>query len=211
MPNYTVKQGDCISSIAQRYGLFWEKVWNHSKNAKLKEKREDPNVLYLGDVVFVPDKEEKEESCATDQRHRFRKKGVREILTLKFVDHDDQPRAGETYILNIDGNLNKGQLDAEGSCSVPIPPDSRNGSVTLGDPDEGEIYDLDLGHMDPITETAGVQARLYNLGYFESEADGRESPELAQAVEAFQLAHGLSTEKGMDDTTRQKLVEVHGS
>lgn len=68
MPEYAVKQGDCMESIAQKFGLFWEKIWNHPKNVKLNEQRKDPNVLYPGDVVFVPEKEDKEESGATEQR-----------------------------------------------------------------------------------------------------------------------------------------------
>ncbi len=28
MPEYKVKQGDCLSSIAEKHGLFWDKVWN---------------------------------------------------------------------------------------------------------------------------------------------------------------------------------------
>ncbi|MDI7259578.1 MAG: peptidoglycan-binding protein [Thermodesulfobacteriota bacterium] len=85
MPEYKVKQGDCISSIATRHGLFWEKVWNHPKNAKLKEKRKDPNILYPGDVVFVPDKDKKEESGGTEQKHRFRKKGTPAKLRLRLM------------------------------------------------------------------------------------------------------------------------------
>jgi len=90
MPDDTVKQGDCISSIAQKHGLFWDKVWNHPKNAKLQETRKDPNVLSPGDVVFVPDKEEKEESGATEQRHRFKKKGVPAKLRLRIMEEPER-------------------------------------------------------------------------------------------------------------------------
>ena len=86
MPNYTVKQGDCISSIAQKHGLFWDKVWNHPKNSRLKEQRKKPSILYPGDVVFVPDKDKKEESGATEQRHRFRKKGAPAKLRLRIME-----------------------------------------------------------------------------------------------------------------------------
>lgn len=86
MPDYKVKQGDCISSIATRHGLFWEKVWNHPKNSRLKEQRKDPNILYAGDVVFVPEKDKKEESGATEQKHRFRKKGTPAKLRLRIME-----------------------------------------------------------------------------------------------------------------------------
>lgn len=94
MPEYKVKQGDCASSIAQKSGLFWETVWNHSKNAKLRNKRSDPNVLCPGDLIFIPDKEEKLESCATEQRHRFQRKGVPAKLRLRILqdkEEDDSP------------------------------------------------------------------------------------------------------------------------
>jgi N-acetylmuramoyl-L-alanine amidase len=85
MPDHTVTQGECISSIAERYGLFWETVWNHPNNAELRQQRENPNVLRPGDVVFVPERREKLESGATDTRHRFLKKGVPAKLRLRLL------------------------------------------------------------------------------------------------------------------------------
>jgi len=92
MADYTVKQGDCLSSIAAKYGLFWEKIWNHPKNARLKEQRKDPNILYPGDVVFVPEKEVKEESGATEQRHQFKKKGAPAKLRLRLMKNPGSPQ-----------------------------------------------------------------------------------------------------------------------
>jgi hypothetical protein len=85
MPDYIVKQGDSIASIAYNRDLFWETIWEHPKNAKLKEQRGNPNILKPGDRVFVPEKEAKPESCTTDQRHRFRRKGVPEKLKIRIL------------------------------------------------------------------------------------------------------------------------------
>jgi N-acetylmuramoyl-L-alanine amidase len=63
MPSHTVKQGDCISSIAHETGFFWETLWNHPDNAKLKQLRKNPNALLPGDVVSIPDQRVKQESC----------------------------------------------------------------------------------------------------------------------------------------------------
>jgi N-acetylmuramoyl-L-alanine amidase len=207
---YRVKQGDCFASIAAEHGLFWQTLWNHPENSELRAQREDPNILYPGDVVFVPEKESKIETGATGVRHRFRRKGIPEFLSLRFL-HQNEPRAGEAYMLTIDGKQSSGQLDADGACVVPIPPGSKTGSLLLGDPSNGEEYQLYLGHMDPVEETSGVQARLYNLGYLTEEPSYRQSPELAGAIKAFQLEHGLATEQGLDEATRTRLVEVHGS
>jgi hypothetical protein len=57
-----VHQGDCLNSIADETGFFWETLWNHASNDSLKQQRRDPNVLEPGDVVHVPDKTPKQES-----------------------------------------------------------------------------------------------------------------------------------------------------
>ena len=208
MPEYTVKHGDCISSIAHKYGLFWEKVWDHPNNTQLKESRKDPNILYPGDVVFVPDKEEKEESGATEQRHRFRKKGVPALLRL-IVEIEGEPIANAQYTLEVDGKLYSGETDEDGILEVGIEPNAKRGHLTVGELD----YELELGGMDPLNENIGIQIRLQNLGFYEGDLDGRLNSETKEAVILFQRTIGIEATGELDQTTRDKLFswqdEIH--
>lgn len=53
--NYTVKKGDTLWSIGQRFGTSWEKIWNHEKNGKLKSDRHsDPKRLQENDALVIP-------------------------------------------------------------------------------------------------------------------------------------------------------------
>ena len=207
MPNHTVKQGECITSIADKYGLFWETVWNHAQNAELKRRRQDPNVLQQGDELFIPDKEQKQEDCATEQKHRFLKKGIPAILCLRLLDNDE-PRADESYTLEVDGELFSGTTDAEGRVKHSIAPGAKQAKLLVGE--NKDQYTLDLGCMNPVTETVGVQARLYNLGLNCGEVDGEVGPETKSAIRQFQRKYGLTESGEADLVTRDKLVEMHG-
>jgi len=204
---HTVKQGDCISSIAFAHGLFPDTVWNDSKNRELKQRRKDPNVLLPGDTVYIRGKEEKEESCASEERHRFRRKGVPEILEIQFKINDE-PRANEAYVLEIDGALSEEQTDADGVAEVWIPPNAMKGKISFRD--RGDEYELDLGGLDPLTEISGVQARLGSLGFYDGPVDGEMSDELEQAIRVVQERHDLEPTGKLDEATRNVILDEYG-
>jgi hypothetical protein len=119
VPRYTVKQGDCISSIAYDHGFLPDTIWNLPENSSLKSQRKDPNILFPGDQVFIPEKQLRIEPRTTDAKHQFVRKGVPEFLSLRFLNEDD-PRKGESYILQVDGKSVSGNLDADGACVLAL-------------------------------------------------------------------------------------------
>lgn len=232
---HVVRQGDCISSIAEKYGHFWETIWNHSDNADLKNVRQDPNVLLAEDVVMVPDVEEKQESGGTDERHRFKKKGVPAKIRLKIMREpppdaggsqesgdviqstastpQDETRPDLPYRLEIDGQVTAGSTDGEGMIEFSIPPGARRGKVIL-EPNTTRAKEIPLmlGALDPVSETRGVKQRLANLGFdCGNTNDDALTEEAEAALRFFQEEYGLEVSGAVDDATRNKLKEIHGS
>lgn len=124
---------------------------------------------------------------------------------------EKQPRKNVEYILNIDGILTRGKTDNQGSVHLSIPPNAKEGSITLSPGTERETaLPLKLGHLDPISEESGVIQRLAHLGYGGDGADQKED-RLSQSVRAFQEQNGLHVTGELDDSTREKLKYLHGS
>ncbi len=210
MVKYTVKQGDCIESIAFEKGFFWETIWNLPENADLKRIRKNPNALLSGDKVFLPEKQEKEIPCATEKKHRFRQKGVPSMLNIILEDQKDQPLANISYVLEIDGQTYTGHTDKEGRLRQTIPPNAQKGMLYIGENRERQ-YPLELGHIDPITEVSGIQGRLNNLGFECGPINGLLNDETRAAIRQFQLKYGLEESGEPDQNTRDKIKEVYGN
>ncbi len=202
-------QGDCIASIAEAHGFFPATIWDDAANSNLKDLRgEEGYVLFSGDEVVVPDLTPKDEACATEQRHRFRRKGVPEKLKIKLVDDDDKPLGGASYRLDIDGKLTEGKTDADGTLEQYIPPGARNARLRV--PDQDLEIEVPLGHLDPIDEVRGVQQRLNNLGY-SCGVTGEEDAETAAAISRFQSDHELEITGEANAATRDELKSAHGA
>lgn len=202
---HIVKEGECISSIAFKYGFLPDTVWKDSQNSKLREQRGNPNMLVEGDVVAIPEKRLREESAATEKRHRFRRKGVPETFRLQLLD-SGMPRKTVNYQIDIEGVLIKGTTDDEGWLEHPIPPNARKGKILVeGDQDWGTLL---LGTLPPIEVDEGVVMRLINLGYLDEEEKGDEEA-LADAIADFQEYCNLPVTGKINEETRKKLVEIH--
>jgi len=53
---YVVKRGDCLSRIAQQFGFSsYRTLYDAPENADFKAKRPDPNLIYPGDVINIPE------------------------------------------------------------------------------------------------------------------------------------------------------------
>lgn len=53
---YTVKRGDNLTKIANRHGFRnWRAIYDHPSNALFKKARPNPNLIYPGDVLVIPD------------------------------------------------------------------------------------------------------------------------------------------------------------
>lgn len=123
--DYLVKQGDCISSIAENQGHLWETIWNDPANAELREIRKDPNVLLPNDRVTIPEIRPKQEPGETEIRHRFVRKGVPEVLRIVVLEYNE-PRRNEPYRIDLGNRIVNGTTDPEGRVEVPIDPGLRS-------------------------------------------------------------------------------------
>ena len=102
MNSVRARQGNSVPSLAHENGHFWETVWEDGANAALRQQHPSANQMAPGDEVAIPDLRPKNESGATEQKHRFVRRGVPSMLRLQRKTLGE-PRANEKYLLEIDG------------------------------------------------------------------------------------------------------------
>jgi len=206
VPIHRVQRGECLSSIAARAGFAWQYLWDLPENARLRE-RGDPNVLLVGDEVFVPERRSGEQPAPAGQRHRFGRKGVPVWLRL-VLREGAQVRANQPCTLAIGPNELESTSDGDGYVEFRIPPAERRAVLYVGE--ARDAYPLELGALDPIGVTSGVQARLNNLGFPSGKVDGIIGPRTRAALRAFQVHCELEPTGEPDSATRAELASRHG-
>jgi N-acetylmuramoyl-L-alanine amidase len=214
---YTVKQGDCLSSIAARCGFnSYHSIYDHPENADFKRERSNPNVIYPGDALYIPELELGKQDCPTDQLHKFRLTKPLVKLRIKLLDPDRQPYKYKRYSIQIDSvsNVWSGNTSATGLAEALIPADAKAGKLQLWLTDESDQQAsvemrLQIGHLDPMDEVTGVQARLNHLRFACGAVDGILGPKTSAALSRFQKQYGLDETGDIDGPTCDKLRELH--
>ena len=229
MATHTVEQGETMISIALAHGFSdWRKVWDDDANAELRKLREDPQVLMAGDEVAIPEVEVKTVELDTDTVHYFVRKAPTAPFSLTLLDEFGDPRAGCRYILEVEHLSFDEVVPDDGVIAHELPATAQIGVLTVfldehrdeeeeNEEEEGEElfleYPLQLGHLDPVSELSGIQARLILLGFDIAKADGSDNDETKLAIRTFQFGHmGRDDASGeLDDETREAIEEAFSS
>ena len=238
--DYKVREGDCVSSSAAAHGFFWETIWNDPKNAELKKRRGDPNVILPGDLVHIKDKVDGGRPAATEQTHRFVRRGVPAILRLRLVEaaaepapevaqktatvgpgmhreaaptvisRQDEPRANVPYELRIGVSTRTGKTDPDGVLEELISPLVRSAVLVLF-PGTAEEEVHPLS-LGRIDPVESLRGVRDRLRNLGYPVDrGDEmTASLGVALRAFQEAQDLDVTGKADQDTREKLKELHG-
>ncbi len=205
---HTVRKAECLATIARKYGFErWQTIYEAPANEEFRKKRPNPNVLYAGDEIVIPEKEQREESGATEQKHRFKLISSKWIFRIEMKDEKLKPLEDIPFALYIDGKLaNEGKTGPGGKIEAPLDADAQEGILRF----MGEEYTVRFGMLDPISTIKGVQARLNNLGFSCGAVDGIVGRATRRAVYAFQASQGDLQQTGkIDDATRMRLLRLH--
>jgi len=214
---YVVKQGDHLTRIADANGFKdFTPIWNHADNAALKQKRKNPHILLPGDVVVIPDTETKQESGATEQRHRFKVLLKPLTLRIKLLGLDSRPLARTELDLAVDGGSETLATQGDGTVEKPLTAAADKGTIKFRDKetpfDERILIEIRVGHLDPVEVESGQRGRLNALGYDAGNPDesGDGSLLFRSAVEEFQCDQKLTVDGVAGANTQKKLQEVYG-
>jgi len=111
---HTVAQGECLTMIADKYGVTVSAIRDHPQNAELRQKRPSPHVLHPGDVISIPGPEPRTESAQTGQSHRFRYRRPEKRLKLALSGPDRERLRDKPFSLKVAGRVTNGRTDGQG-------------------------------------------------------------------------------------------------
>ena len=214
---HTVAQGETLIRIAKQYNYNDpDLIYNHESNAEFRELRPDPNIIFPGDQINIPDKEKLVRGGFTGYTHVFKvKKPPVEVFRMQITNKAGEPWAGKRILLNIGGETIDAPIGDDGMIEVELTGGDESGGnlEVYMDPNSEEpthVYEIQMGSLDPVEELSGVQARCNLLGFECGVADGINGSNTERGVKEFQAAHGLDVDGIAGPMTKAKLKDVYG-
>jgi LysM repeat protein len=213
---HTVAQGETLTRIARQYKFSSAMVlYNHPENTEFRQLRPNPDLIFPGDKVVIPDPDAKPLTVSTGSQHVFCLKRETEKLKLKLQNKRGKALQNKKILLSLDGKKIEADIGADGLLEVDLPSGDEKQAIldVFMHPESDEPthrFELQLGHLDPVETLSGVQARCNMLGFDCGIADGIMGAKTRAGVKAFQAAHGLDVDGVPGPKTKAKLKEVYG-
>lgn len=220
MKQYIIQQGDTLLKIAKQFGMSSSKaLYMHSSNAEFRKLRPDPNLIFPGDQITIPDDETSVFSGLPDRRHVFvySESGAseKEWLRLAMKDSDGQNVSGIRATLVTSGQSLEAIVSEEGILEIDLTDtDEQEGELqvftTEASADPSHRFQLQFAHLDPIDTISGIQSRCNNLGFDCGTVDGLLGENTHRGVRAFQSAQGLTDDGKPGPKTQASLQKAYG-
>ena len=184
-------------------------------NAELFSRHDNPHVLTPGENIYIP--EPKQKTCQaqfTDLHHRYQLTRPNTQLRIVLEQDDGSVLANTGYQLLVSGKTLKGSTDGDGLLVHDIDPAATEAWLMVGAPNQqGSLlvyrWHLQIGRLQPVSESQGVRQRLRNLGF-----TGRGTSEPSQlawteAARQFQKRKQLTESGEADAQTQAHLKASH--
>lgn len=215
---HIVKQGECLSLIARQYGFAsYKRIYESPDNEAFRRRRPNPDVIFPGDELVIPEPQVKTLTLQTGQTHSFRFKSPKRKLRFRLSLPGGGSLAGQPYALEVGNKVLEGEVLDGNLVEQDVPVDAQRASLLLKR--FNVRLALHVGALDPTHDedsgepvVTGVQARLNNLGYDCGEVDGRVGSRTTAALKRFQTEVMRMTDPTgtLDLETCRRLLEEHG-
>ncbi|GGX39235.1 PGRP and LysM peptidoglycan-binding domain-containing protein [Saccharospirillum salsuginis] len=213
MAIHTVAQGETLLRIAKHYGLASAAaLYDHPSNERFRAQRPNPDLIYPGDKIIIPDPNETPAKLGVTNRNSvFVKSSSAEYLRMRL-----QGCQGARAELDVNGQSLESTVADSGLLEFELP-ENAGTSATLQLYLTGEAqqpthtFRLRLAYLDPVETLSGIQARCNNLGYDCGVVDGVMGSKTRDGVKQFQASFGLAQDGDPGPQTQKKLQEAYGS
>ncbi|RKH46296.1 peptidoglycan-binding domain-containing protein [Corallococcus sicarius] len=207
---HKVKQGEWLAKIIRQYSLgSWQEVWDSPENTALKQKRRNPYCLLPGDEVVIPPPTEMKVSAGASYVLQGGERPDRLRLGLRRAN---TPLSRRRYELTFGEQVHCGTLSFTGMLEHLLPPEATEARLKIWTREEPELtceWTLKLGHLDPVQEVSGAQARLANLGYYHGPINNELTDDTRTSLRNYQVALELPPTGELDAATSESLEATH--
>jgi len=212
---HVVRQGETAAQIAWRYGFAGvDPIWHHPDNRELARARPNPNVLRPGDKMAIPPHKAAIFKLAPEQETKITAKRPSQRVHLLVEWDVGEPAATARYELTFRHEhkvyRRQGTTKGDGLLDEKLPLKATQLRLSVW-PKESKgktdclVLDLGMGHLDPVEDLSGVQARLENLGFYCGDEDGELGPRTRAALERFRAQHKIEEADLLGPETLKQL------